>query len=45
MSRKFSEMVAGSGKGQWFFGYGHKIKMEAGVYLKQKNPIKYFILI
>ena len=36
VSRKFSEMVAGTGKGQWSFGYGHKNEMEAGVYFKQK---------
>ena len=36
MSRKFSEIVAGTGKGQWSFGYGHKIEMDAGISFKQK---------
>ena len=36
MSGKFSEMGAGTEKGQFAFGHGHKSMMEVGVYFKQE---------
>ena len=34
VSGKFSEMGAGIGMGQFGLGYGHKILIEVGIYLK-----------
>ena len=35
VSGKFSEMDAGTDKGQFDLDYGHEVMMEVGVYFKQ----------